>query len=86
MTRVHRHHAQPGASGAIGTVYHKRAEPKRKPSYKVVLEEVTEKKKLITLVSRPQIRQHSLVKTIPDHGKAFLTRGSSTRVYVHTGG
>ena len=51
MTRNYKRRAKPGASGAARAVHHKRSEPKKKPSYKVVLEEVTGKKKLKTLVS-----------------------------------
>lgn len=53
MGRVHGHHAPPGASGAVGSVHHKRADPKRKMPHKVVLEEMTGKKKLKTAVSEP---------------------------------
>jgi len=57
MARVHRHHAQPRASGTVGAAHHKRTGAKRKPSYKVVLEEVTGKKKLRTLVSQDTIHR-----------------------------
>jgi hypothetical protein len=52
MGRVHGHHAPPGASGAVGTVHHKRAEAKRKTNYKVIYEEIAGKKKLKTVVSK----------------------------------
>ena len=53
MTRVHHgYRAQSAMSGTISSVHHRRAEPKRKPSYKVVLEEVKGQKKLNTLVSQ----------------------------------
>ncbi len=45
MGRVHGHHAP------LGAAHHKRAEPKKKPTYKVVLEEIAGKKKLKTVVS-----------------------------------
>lgn len=51
MGRVHGRHAPPSASGAIGPVHHQRAEPKRRSTYKVILEEIAGKKKLKTVVS-----------------------------------
>ena len=65
MTRVHRRHAQPRASGTVGPVQHRRVEPQRKSSYKVVLEEVTGKKKLKTLVSwAARITQYILAREL----------------------
>ncbi len=51
MGRVRGHHVRPGPSGAVGPVHHKRVEPKKKPPYKVVLEEIAGKKRLKTVVS-----------------------------------
>ena len=51
MGRVHDIHGRHGSSAPSASVLHRRAIPKRKPSYKVVFEEVGGKrKKLKTLV------------------------------------
>lgn len=55
MGRLHDFHGRHGSSAPSTSVLHRRVATKRKPSYRVVLEEVGEKRKrLKTLVRRLQ--------------------------------
>ena len=56
MTRVHERHASAGPSAADR---HRRADQKRKASYKVILEEVADKQKKLKTVVRRSARAFS---------------------------
>lgn len=84
MGRVHHHHAPAGTSGSVGLVHHKRTEPKEKPTYKVVLEEIAGKKKLKTMVSVQHTMDDGVYQSAPNSLEAFPPGETSYRIYIHT--
>ena len=80
MTRAHERHTSAGPSAADR---HRRADQKRKASYKIILEEVADKQKKLKTVVCNRLRRQ-IVPYILISSTAISRTESSQRLYVHS--